>query len=95
MCAYKFGLFLLTFSFGVLREDLPIPSNGSWIFFWFGTSYEESYDAWFVAFLWIIFALGKIGRPEPGWIDRAGRIVGWGWISWGVIGQIIFRYLPQ
>jgi hypothetical protein len=42
-----------------------------------------------VAVVWIIFALGRIGRPEAGWIDRSGRIVGWLWIAWGIGGAFL------
>jgi amino acid transporter len=44
----------------------------------------EPQTAFAIAAIWLIFALGRIGRPEPGWIDRAGRVAGWGWIAWGV-----------
>jgi hypothetical protein len=41
-----------------------------------------------VATAWIALWLGRTGRPEPGWIDRCGRAVGWLWIAWGVVGAI-------
>jgi hypothetical protein len=43
-----------------------------------------------VALLWVVFSLAGLWRPEPSWIDRAGRVVGVGWIgmlvaSWTVL----------
>jgi hypothetical protein len=40
--------------------------------------------AYVVAIVWVIFALGRLGRPESGWIDPSGRLVGWLWIVWGL-----------
>lgn len=34
-----------------------------------------------VAFAWLALALAGRWRPEPGWIDPAGRGVGWLWIA--------------
>jgi hypothetical protein len=34
-----------------------------------------------VATAWLLLALGKRCRPEPSWIDRAGRIIGILWIA--------------
>ncbi len=31
---------------------------------------------------WLLLVLGRRWRPEPGWIDRAGRLLGWSWIVW-------------
>jgi hypothetical protein len=45
-----------------------------------------------IASVWLIFALGRIGRPEAGWIDRAGRFAGWCWITWGVGGLFLGFY---
>jgi len=41
-----------------------------------------------VATAWLALWLGRNGRPEPGWIDRCGRVVGWSWIAWGMVGAI-------
>jgi len=37
-----------------------------------------------VPICWAILLLGRRWRPEPGWIDRAGRVIGWGWIFWAI-----------
>jgi hypothetical protein len=37
---------------------------------------------------WLILWLGGLSRPEPGWIDRLGKIIGALWI-----GQLILFYL--
>jgi hypothetical protein len=34
-----------------------------------------------VAGAWLALALGGRWRPEPSWIDRLGRAVGWLWIA--------------
>jgi hypothetical protein len=36
---------------------------------------------WAVAAAWLILAMGGRWRPEPDWIDRAGRIIGAAWIA--------------
>jgi hypothetical protein len=46
-----------------------------------------------VAIVWMIFALGRISRPERSWIDRAGRAVGWCWIAWGLVGSFLDSYM--
>ena len=30
-------------------------------------------------------------RPEPGWIDRSGRVLGWAWIAWMVAAPVFLR----
>ncbi len=31
---------------------------------------------------WVILVANRRWRPEPGWIDRSGRLLGWAWIAW-------------
>jgi hypothetical protein len=33
---------------------------------------------------WLILAMGRRWRPEPGWIDRLGRLMGIAWIVWSI-----------
>lgn len=40
-----------------------------------------------VAASWVAMALARRWRPEPSWIDRAGRALGWLWI-----GLILLRF---
>ena len=42
-----------------------------------------------VPIVWSILALSRARRPEPGWIDRSGRAVGWSWIAWGLSGPFL------
>lgn len=37
-----------------------------------------------VVVAWAGLALAGIGRPEPGWVDRMGRLVGLAWIALGL-----------
>jgi hypothetical protein len=39
-----------------------------------------------VAAVWLVQATGRRWRPEPGWIDRAGRVVGACWVVVFVLG---------
>ncbi len=41
-----------------------------------------------VASVWMIQWLAKTGRCEPGWIDRTGRILGVGWITLWILGEL-------
>ena len=34
-----------------------------------------------VASAWALLALGRMARPEPGWLDRAGRVLGAYWVA--------------
>ncbi len=34
----------------------------------------------FVVWVWLILVYGRKWRPEPSWIDRAGRLIGFFWI---------------
>lgn len=37
--------------------------------------------AWATAASWLVLAVGGRWRPEPDWIDRAGRVIGITWIA--------------
>ncbi len=37
---------------------------------------------------WALLLANRRWRPEPGWIDRSGRILGWAWIAWGAAWPI-------
>lgn len=39
-----------------------------------------------VAAAWALLALGRMARPEPGWLDRAGRVLGAYWGAVLVLG---------
>jgi hypothetical protein len=41
-----------------------------------------------VATGWIILILSRRWRPQPNWIDRAGRAFGLFWIVWGIIEEV-------
>ncbi len=49
-----------------------------------------------VVAVWGTMALARRWRPEPGWIDRAGRVIGWLWIALIPIRfyvNVLFPYL--
>ena len=48
--------------------------------------YRSSY---LVVTAWVVLYLGRLARPEPGWVDRSGRVVGWAWIVWGIGGSFL------
>ncbi len=54
--------------------------------------YPDDRTAIVVASVWILYAIGRIGRPEPGWVDRAGRLLGWCWIIWGIGRRLLHVY---
>ena len=45
-----------------------------------------------IGLAWLVQVIIGARRPEPGWIDRSGRIVGWTWIMLYAI-VIAIRYL--
>ena len=45
-----------------------------------------------VAIAWLVLWLSGSWRPEPSWIDRAGRVVGVYWIISGVFFNYLQRY---
>ena len=70
------------------RAEYPAIS-GAWHFESFNPRDETAYA---IAAIWLLFALGRIGRREPGWIDRSGRVLGWCWIAWGVGNRFLMFY---
>ena len=64
-----------------------------WEWMLFHTDYfnHQSCTAAVVPVLWLLLLAGGRWRPEPGWIDRAGRLVGWSWIAWLVAGWSEFH----
>ena len=45
-----------------------------------------------IGLAWLVQVMLGARRPESGWIDRSGRIIGWTWIMLAAIGFAI-RYL--
>jgi hypothetical protein len=41
-----------------------------------------------VALAWIVMKARRQWKPEPGWIDGLGRVLGWGWIAMIVGGMV-------
>jgi hypothetical protein len=41
---------------------------------------------------WAVLVLSGRWRPEPSWIDRAGRIIGATWIGAVVLARFLFRF---
>lgn len=67
----------------------PSPMFGLWRI----TYFIPIHVGYSVAGSWLMLALTRRWRPEAGWIDRAGRILGIGWIGLGP-GLAWFVYLP-
>jgi hypothetical protein len=51
-------------------------------FYWNSRLHENGQ---IVAVMWIVLAAAGVWQSEPGWIDRAGRCLGWYWIVSGII----------
>jgi hypothetical protein len=49
------------------------PFSSTW------TTTGRQAPAWAIAAAWITLALNRRFRPEPSWLDRAGRLVALGW----------------
>jgi hypothetical protein len=46
-----------------------------------------------VTIAWVALAVSRRWQPEPSWIDRAGRLMGWGWIGLMILRPWIFLIL--
>jgi hypothetical protein len=68
-----------------LSEEFTTPGYVVWSYL---TPYNYEFPC-LVATAWLALRLGRIGRPESGWIDRSGRAVGWSWIAWGISGAFL------
>ena len=44
-----------------------------------------------VVIAWIALALTRNWKPEPGWVDRMGRILGCAAIGTALLGLVVFR----
>ena len=44
---------------------------------------------------WLVLAVSGLGRSEPGWIDRAGRGVGWFWLASTLVGPLLPWLVPM
>jgi hypothetical protein len=56
-------------------------------------SFFEGFNATSAAVVpisWAILIANRRWRPEPGWIDGSGRIVGWIWIAWMFAWPLIY-----
>ena len=61
---------------------------------WLGLELPDDRWALLVGFGWMALILTRRWRPEPSWVDRSGRALGWGWIAWGV-GESCLRYCRE
>jgi hypothetical protein len=59
-----------------------------WIYFFFKSGLSAA-SGYVVAIVWSLLVIGGRWRPEPGWIDRSGRVLGWCWIVWGLTGAFL------
>jgi hypothetical protein len=49
----------------------------------------NSVFSWPVVISWSLLLIGRRWRPERGWIDGIGRLIGYAWIAWGLLGFIM------
>jgi hypothetical protein len=42
---------------------------------------------------WVILIANRRRRPEPGWIDRSGRLLGWIWIAWIFVWPLFYWFV--
>lgn len=62
-------------------------SASNWIYFATSAPYYKL--TCIVPITWLLLAIGRCYRPDAGWIDRSGRLVGSGWIAWAVAGSLL------
>jgi hypothetical protein len=75
---------------------------GEWYLYQTGTSMSRPlhwlwmmrlpWNGELVAVAWLLSWAGGLWRPEPSWIDRAGRILGAYWIASGVFCDYVLRF---
>jgi hypothetical protein len=49
---------------------------------------------WAVAVSWLTLALTGRWRPEPSWVDRWGRVLGFTWIFIGTMASLLIDHAP-
>ena len=49
---------------------------------------------WAVAVSWLTLALTGRWHPEPSWVDRWGRVLGWTWIFVGPLASLLIDHTP-
>jgi hypothetical protein len=45
-----------------------------------GVTYSLQRNGYAVAAAWLTLAIGRRWRPEPTWVDRSGRAIGFFWL---------------
>jgi hypothetical protein len=78
--AMVFGLFWVLGWLHILLPDRLDSLSGAWIAI--GGS---------VAAAWVVLALCRRWRAEPGWLDRLGRLLGAAAIGTALLGLVIYR----
>jgi hypothetical protein len=78
----------------IVWDPLGVVAN-RWARAWLGffligevAGVQESTLAFGVPFVWLILWLGRACRPEPSWIDRAGRVLG----VWCIVLSLVFDW---
>ena len=75
---------LVSLSRGGWDEVGPV---GEWA--WLLLGLPDRRWAFVVPIGWISLLLGRRWTSGAGWIDRSGRVVGWLWIAWGLVGAFL------
>lgn len=93
----------------VLAIESSLLVGSSWIdgrfgrFGWPGALAEFAANAtvllahhagWAVAVSWLTLVLVGRWRPEPSWVDRWGRLLGFAWIAVGPLASLLIDHTP-
>jgi hypothetical protein len=69
------------------REPVPSPPDPTW---WIGPiGHFVPIVAFAVLSAWVLLALSGRRRPDPGWIDRLGRLLGAAWLVLSLVVAFI------
>ncbi len=72
---------------GLRGDRIAGRSLGLWI--WYLLEPPSAVCVFVVPIVWGLLVSGRRWRPEPGWIDRTGRVLGWSWLLWGAVWSFL------
>jgi hypothetical protein len=72
----------------LLTTGNSFPNGPFW--YLFGPIYDASFRAGLAVLAsWSTLSLLGLRRPSPNWLDRAGRVLGWTWVVWGLVAWLV------